>query len=155
MPEPNTNSYNLLATLEGRHKDTIACMQFSPCGAYLVTCGDDLRMNIFDCANEFKNILEIDSTAPPSAICWNPIKPKSFFVGYSVGAVACHKFGDIPEEWASQILVFNGHCRVVALAWDKKLAVATERNVHLIKDIDASELMSLLHLSSMRILKGS
>jgi WD40 repeat protein len=140
MAERIANPYNLLATLNGQHDDTIACMQFSPCGQYLVTGGDDLRMNIFDCANKFRNILSISSTSPASAICWDPTKPKSCFVGYGSGAVVSHTFGNDSEEWAAEISLFNGRCRVVALAWDKALAVATERNVCLIKDIKASEL---------------
>lgn len=135
----NTNSYRLLVTLRGQHGDTIACIQFSPCGGYLVTGGDDLRMNVFDCANNFRNILSISSTSAASAICWNPDKPRSCFVGYSSGAIVSHTFGSDQEEWAAEILLFNGHCRVVALAWDKILAVATERNVFLINDIKAGE----------------
>jgi WD40 repeat protein len=140
MAERNSSSYDLLTTLDGQHDDTIACMQFSPCGEYLVTGGDDLRMNVFDCTNKFTNILSIRSTSPPSAVCWDPTKPKSCFVGYSSGAVVSHTFGNDSEEWAAEILLFNGRCRVVALAWDKVLAVATERSVCLIKDIKASEL---------------
>ena len=135
----NTNSYELLATLSGQHDDTIACIQFSPCGGYLVTGGDDLRMNVFDCTNRFRNILSIRSTSPASAICWDPTKPKSCFVGYSSGAVVSHTFGDDSEEWAAEILLFNGRCRVVALALDKTLAVATERNVSLIRDVRTGE----------------
>lgn len=140
MAEHNVNPYSLLATLSGQHNDTIACMQFSPCGEYLVTGGDDLRMNVFDCAGRFRNILNISSTSPASAICWDPTKPKSCFVGYSSGAVVSHTFGNDSEEWAAEILLFNGRCRVVALAWDKVLAVATEKNVCLVREIKASEL---------------
>ena len=142
MPELSAKPYHLLATLEGQHSDTVACMQFSPCGGYLVTGGDDLKMNVFDCTNKFKNILSITSTSSPSAICWNPTKSKSCFVGYSTGAVVSHTFGKDSEEWAANILLFNGLCRVVALAWGKTLAIATERNVCLIKDIKASGLTS-------------
>lgn len=138
MAYNNTHTYRLLATLNGQHSDTVTCIQFSPCGEYLITGGDDLRMNVFDCSNNFKNILSVDSTSPASAICWNPNKPKSCFVGYSGGAVVSHTFGNDLEEWAAEILLFNGRCRVIALAWDKMLAVATERNVFLIKDIKAS-----------------
>ena len=140
MTERKANSYSLQATLSSQHDDTIACMQFSPCGKYLVTGGDDLRMNVFDCTSKFGNILSISSTSPASAICWDPTKPKSCFVGYSSGAVVSHTFGNDSKEWAAEILLFNGRCRVVDLAWDKTLAVATERNVCLIKDIRASEL---------------
>ena len=140
MTKHSANSYKLLATLSGQHDDTIACMQFSPCGEHLVTGGDDLRMNVFDCTSKFRNILSISSTSPASAICWDPTKPKSCFVGYSGGAVVSHTFGNNSEEWAAEILLFNGRCRVVALAWDKALAIATERNVCLIKDIKAGEL---------------
>lgn len=125
-------NYRLLATLNGQHNDTIACMQFSPCGEYLVTGGDDLRMNVFHCTDNFKNILSIDSTSPASAICWNPTTPKSCFVGYSGGAIVSHTFGNYQEDWAGEILLFNGRCRVVSLAWDNLLAIATERNVFLI-----------------------
>ena len=140
MAERNANPYTLLATLDDQHDDTIACMQFSPCGQYLVTGGDDLRMNVFDSTNVFRNILSISSTSPASTICWDPTKPKSCFVGYSSGAVVSHTFGNNSEEWAAEILLFNGRCRVVDLAWDRMLAVATERNVCLIRDIKASEL---------------
>ncbi|KAF9790748.1 WD40-repeat-containing domain protein [Thelephora terrestris] len=138
MAHDNSNPYRLLVTLNGQHTDTITCMQFSPCGEYLVTGADDLRMNVFDCADNFKNILSISSTSPASAICWDPEKPRSCFVGYSSGAVVSHTFGKDQEEWAAEILLFNGRCRVVALAWDSMLAVATERNVFLINDIKAS-----------------
>lgn len=139
MAYDNANSYRLLVTLNGQHDDTITCMQFSPCGEYLVTGADDLRMNVFDCANNFKNILSISSTSPASAICWDPDRPKTCFMGYSSGAVVSHTFGSGQEEWAAEILLFNGRCRVVALAWDNMLAVATERNVFLINDIKAGE----------------
>jgi WD40 repeat protein len=135
----NANSYRLLATLNGQHNDTITCMRFSPCGEYLVTGADDLRMNIFDCADNFRRILSISSTSPASAICWDPDKPKSCFVGYSSGAVVSHAFGNNQEEWAAEILLFNGRCRVVALAWGNLLAVTTERNVFLINDMKASK----------------
>ena len=153
MPEPSTNSYSLLATLEGQHTDTVSCMQFSPCGRYLVTGGDDLRMNVFDCTNEFENILSVTSTASPSAICWNPTKSKCCFVGYSAGAVVYHTFGKDSNEWTATILTFKGFSRIVSLAWGATLAVATERNVCLIKDIKPSELTSQHHLPSMRMLK--
>lgn len=132
----NANGYRLLASLDRQHDDTIACMQFSPCGEYLVTGGDDLRMNVFECANNFKNILSISSTSPASTICWDPTKPKSCLVGYSSGAMVSHTFGNCQEEWAAEILSFNGRCRVVALAWDNVLAVATERNVFVINHIN-------------------
>ena len=64
MVHDNANSYRLLVTLSDQHDDTIACMQFSPCGEYLVTGADDLQMNVFDCGNNFKNILSISSTSP-------------------------------------------------------------------------------------------
>lgn len=139
MAYDNANPYRLLATLDGQHDDTIACMQFSPCGEYLVTGADDLRMNVFDCGNNFKNILSISSTSPASAICWDPNKPRSCFVGYSSGAVVSHTFGNDQEEWAAEILLFNGRCRIVALGWDSVLAIATERNVFLVNDVKASE----------------
>ena len=139
MAYDNANPYRLLATLDGQHDDTIACMQFSLCGEYLVTGADDLRMNVFDCGNNFKNILSISSTSPASAICWDPNKPRSCFVGYSSGAVVSHTFGNDQEEWAAEILLFNGRCRIVALAWDSVLAIATERNVFLVNDVKASE----------------
>jgi WD40 repeat protein len=139
MARDNANPCHLLATLDDQHDDTIAFMQFSPCGEYLVTGGDDLRMKVFDCANNFENILSVSSTSPASTICWDPNMPKSFFVGYSTGAVVSHTFGNDQDEWAAEILLFNGRCRVVALAWDNMLAVATERNVFLINNIKASE----------------
>ena len=133
------NSTKPYRTLSGQHNDTITCMQFSPCGKYLVTCSDDLRMNIFDCVNDFENILNINSTSPASAICWDPSKTKSFFVGYSTGEIVSHTFGNGQEDWVAEILLFNGRCRIVAMAWDSMLAVATQRNVFLINDIKAGE----------------
>lgn len=60
-------------------------------------------------------------------------------MGYSSGAVVSHTFGNDQEDWAAEILLFNGRCRVMSLAWDNVLAVATERNVFLINDIKASK----------------
>lgn len=142
LASPNDQSpYKLVKSLGGFHHDTINFLSFSPCGRYLVSGGDDNYMAIFDCSDprRCEVTMRVKANSPPSAACWDPTTPISAFVGYGNGGIVRHRIGDKEEGWVPGVLMQNGCDRVVSLAWDAALAVATQSNVYIV-DLAASKL---------------
>ena len=142
LASPNgQSSYRLVQSLKGSHHDTINFLSFSPCGRYLVSGGDDNYMVIFDCSDprRCEVTMRVKANSPPSAACWDPTSPISAFVGYGNGGIVRHRIGNKEEGWVPGVLMQNGCGRVVSLAWDAALAVATQSNVYIV-DLASSKL---------------
>lgn len=142
-------SYRLVKALGDFHHDTINFLSFSPCGRFLASGGDDDYMCIYDCSDprNCELSLKIKANSPPSAICWNPTAPISVFVGYGNGAIVKHGVDKEGGGWLPGVLLQNNSDRVVSLAWDQILAVATQSTVYLLPQ-NSSESGALGSVSS-------
>ena len=134
-------SYKLAKALGSSHHDTINFLSFSPCGRFLASGGDDNYMCIYDCSDprQCEISLRVKANSQPSAICWHPSTPPSVFIGYGNGGVVKHSINHEEGGWLPGVLLQNGSDRVVSLAWDGILAVATQSTVYIV-DQNASKL---------------
>lgn len=143
MPAPPSDKhpYKLAKSLGNCHHDTINFLSFSPCGRFLASGGDDDYMCIYDCSDprHCEVSLRVKANAQPSAVCWNPTTPVSVFVGYGNGGVVKHCIKHDEGGWLPGVLLHNGSDRVVSLAWDRILAVATQSTVYIV-DQDSRKL---------------
>jgi len=136
----NTPHYKLAKALGNSHHDTINFLSFSPCGRFLASGGDDDYMCIYDCSDprHCEVSLRVKANSQPSAVCWNPTAPISVFVGYGNGGVVKHCISHEEGGWLPGVLLHNGSDRVISLAWDRILAVATQSTVYIV-DQDAGK----------------
>ena len=130
----NKYPYKLAKALGNPHRDTINFLSFSPCGRFLASGGDDDYMCIYDCSDprHCEVSLRIKANSPPSAICWNPTTPISVFVGYGNGGVVQHCIDKEEGGWLPGVLLQNGPDRIVSLASDQILVVATQSTVYFV-----------------------
>ena len=98
-------------------------------------------MTILDCSDprRCEVALRVKANSPPSAVCWDPAAPTSAFVGYGNGGIVRHRADNKEEGWVPGVIMQNGCDRVVSLAWDAALAVATQSNVYIV-DLASSKL---------------
>lgn len=129
----DTHHYKLAKSL-AYHHDTINFLSFSPCGRFLASGGDDDYMCIYDCSDprRCELSLRVKANSQPSAICWDPATPISVFIGYGNGGVVKHCIGYEGEAWLPGVILQNSSDRVVSLAWDRNLAVATQSTVYIV-----------------------
>ena len=157
MPERPSDkcSYKLAKALGNSHSDTINFLSFSPCGRFLASGGDDNYMCVYDCSDprRCEVALRIKANSQPSAICWNTSLPISVFVGYGNGGVVKHSICYEEGRWLPGVLLQNGSDRVVSLAWDRILAVATQSAVYIV-DQDASKLKMPVSFSFLNPAQG-
>lgn len=147
------SSYKLAKSLGSSHHDTINFLSFSPCGRFLASGGDDNYMCIYDCSDprQCEVSLRVKANSQPSAICWNPSTPVSVFIGYGNGGVVKHCINHEEGRWLPGVLLQNGSDRVVSLAWDGILVVATQSTVYIV-DQDARELRAHSSFLSLNLL---
>lgn len=128
------HTYKLAKALGSSHHDTVNFLSFSPCGRFLASGGDDDYMCVYDCSDprRCEVSLRIKANSQPSAICWNPTTPISVFVGYGNGGVVQHCISKDRGGWLPGVLLQNGPDRIVSLACDQILVVATRSTVYIV-----------------------